>query len=331
MKNINIAVSTLLISQILYAGGYKIPESSLKATALSAGYVANSHGADASYYNPANLVDNDDIEQIDMGITYIGLPKSKFTSTVSPALNGESKKENFLVPNIHYSSKEIDGFRYGFSIVSPAGLSKRWDSAYQKASANEFTLQVIELNPTIAKKVNEKVSIGIGLRILHSSGVVKSDSTAMKNMGLAPASIARDMSGDSIDYGYNLAINYMVSSQIKLSSTYRSKVDLNLDGDAKLYLNGTKVYDGGSSVSVPVPSSFVVALAFKQDKTTYEIVYDKTFWSDYKTLDFEYSSSIHSALKSSFDDPITKDWKDRVTYRLGITHLYYDKVDLMFG
>ncbi|WP_245945635.1 OmpP1/FadL family transporter [Helicobacter didelphidarum] len=43
-----------------FANGFKIQEQSLNATALSSAYVAGARGADASYYNPANMGFNND-------------------------------------------------------------------------------------------------------------------------------------------------------------------------------------------------------------------------------------------------------------------------------
>ena len=51
----NIVLLSVLTSTILMAGGYKIPEVSLNAVALGAANVAHSNGADAAYYNPANM------------------------------------------------------------------------------------------------------------------------------------------------------------------------------------------------------------------------------------------------------------------------------------
>lgn len=47
-------LSLLSLSHI-YANGFKIQEQSLNATALSSAYIAGARGADASYYNPANM------------------------------------------------------------------------------------------------------------------------------------------------------------------------------------------------------------------------------------------------------------------------------------
>nr|WP_258864972.1 outer membrane protein transport protein [Helicobacter sp. MIT 14-3879] len=43
------------LSYFSFANGFKIQEQSLNATALSSAYVAGARGADASYYNPANM------------------------------------------------------------------------------------------------------------------------------------------------------------------------------------------------------------------------------------------------------------------------------------
>ncbi|PAF43543.1 outer membrane protein transport protein [Helicobacter sp. 11S02596-1] len=45
----------LLLSSFGFGNGFKIQEQSLNGTALSSAYVAGARGADASYYNPANM------------------------------------------------------------------------------------------------------------------------------------------------------------------------------------------------------------------------------------------------------------------------------------
>ena len=105
------------------AGGYAIPENSINATALSAAYVANAHGADAAYYNPAAMVYNDNANLLEVDATYIGLSKIHYAST-SGTYNIDSKSESFLVPTLHYTSKKLgdSNARIGFSLVAPAGL-----------------------------------------------------------------------------------------------------------------------------------------------------------------------------------------------------------------
>ena len=55
--------------------------------------------------------------------------------------SGESKNENILVPGMHFVSKAMGDFRWGMNVNVPGGLTKRWDTLFQKAFAEEFTLK----------------------------------------------------------------------------------------------------------------------------------------------------------------------------------------------
>jgi len=315
---------TLLSSSLLLASGWRIPEQSANSVALSGAYIANASGADSSYNNPANMSFNEDKHQAELSLMYIHLTSIEYKDNRSPLYNSDSKKENFIVPTTFLTSKDYDGIRYGLSITAPGGLSKRWDEAYAKTYAEEFTLEIVELNPVVSYLISDNLSIAGGLRFIYSNGVVKSD-------GGTTSPIKRDMEGNTIEYGYNLALSYRPTSDIKLAATYRSNIDLGEEGNAKLYLSGSKVYDGGSSVSVPLPAVLSLAVSYDVGDTTLELEYDKTYWSEYKTLDFEYDSTVPLALQTYFDAPKAKDWIDTDAFRLGLTHKYSNEVTLMAG
>ena len=319
-------------SSIVMAGGYKIPEQSLNSMALGAAYVAHTMGADTSYYNPANMAFMADKQYIEGGITLAVLPKNTYT-LIAP-VSGESEEENLVIPNFHYVSNAMGDFRWGVSLVAPGGLTKRWSTPYQKAFAEEFTLKIIELNPTISYKINDNFSIGGGIRIIYSEGVAKSDTTdgnAINPISF-PAAIVRDMKGDTIEFGYNLALAYKPTKDINMAVTYRSKIDLNEEGNALLTLNGTTVYDGKASISLPLPAALNIAISKTWENTfTLEFNYERTFWSAYKELDFEYGGANIAPLTATFDDPVARDWKDTNTFRLGATIQMNNKFTLMMG
>ncbi|NCD11543.1 MAG: transporter, partial [Epsilonproteobacteria bacterium] len=171
-QTLKVATLLSLSTATLFASGYRIPEQSLNSVALSAAYVASANGADASYYNPANMAFMAEGGYIETSLTYINLPKVDYTDS-NAARNGDSKEENFLLPNLHYVSPMVGNWRYGLSIVAPAGLSKRWDESYQMRSSEEFTLKVIEINPTASYKVNDAFALGFGLRGVYTTGVIK--------------------------------------------------------------------------------------------------------------------------------------------------------------
>ena len=314
-----IIVISAVAAATLMAGGYAIPESSINATALSAAYVANAHGADAAYYNPAAMVYNEDVNLLEVDMTYIGLSAIDFSGTTG---DYSSKKENFLVPSLHYASKKLgdNGARVGFSIVVPAGLSKRWENATPKATAEEFTLETVEFNPSMAIPISDTVSMGVGFRVISTSGVVKAK-------GTVPFNYSQNLTGDSIDYGYNLALNYRPVSNISLAVTYRSKIDLNVEGSADLV---SPVVNGNHAVSVTIPSPATLNLSAAYTfgtGTTIETVYTRTYWSAYENLNFEY---LNPTAEAVFGTIKPKNWENTNTYRLGLTQKY-DKWTAMAG
>lgn len=71
-----------IISPFAFGNGFKIQEQSLNGTALSSAYIAGARGADASYYNPANMgFDNDwgeDKSEFELATSLITIPGFKF-------------------------------------------------------------------------------------------------------------------------------------------------------------------------------------------------------------------------------------------------------------
>jgi len=314
---------SIVTSSFLMASGYRLPETSINSTALSAAYVANAHGADSSYYNPANMAFNENKDQLEVDLTYINLASIKYKDNTSALKDSSTKVENLYAPSAFFASKEYGNYRFGLALVVPGGLSKRWDDPYAKLYAEEFTLTIMEFNPSLSYKINDKFAVGAGARVIYSEGIVKSDGSGV---GIP---IKRDMKADTTEFGYNIAATYKPNKKSTISATYRSKVDLKERGNAKLYLSGTKLYDGGASVSIPLPAIASFAFSYDFGKTTVEFEYDKTYWSTYEDLDFEFSDSVPRALKGAFDDPKPRNWKNTNAFRLGVTHKYNSKLTLM--
>ncbi|HFC03499.1 MAG TPA: long-chain fatty acid transporter, partial [Nitratifractor salsuginis] len=238
----------------LNAAGYKLPEQSISSMALGAAYVAHTTGADTAYYNPANMAFMDPKSQfVEGALTLVHLPSIDFEGKqygLLPA-NGGTKVENIPVGHLFYVSPAFGNWRFGMSVSAPGGLSKRWDDPVQKLYAEEFTLKIIEANPSVSYRINDQWSIGAGLRMVYTDGTVKSDGT------VGGARVARDMTGDSIDWGYNLALSFRPTKDWNFAVTYRSNVNLTVDGSATLFYGSpvAPVYKGNASVKVPLPAT----------------------------------------------------------------------------
>lgn len=310
---------SVVASSVVMAGGWKIPEQSLNSMALGGAYVAHTSGADTNYYNPANMAYMDESKSyVEGGLTLAHLPSNVYT--LMDPFSGESETENILIPFFHYVAKPIGDFRWGVSMVAPGGLTKRWKSQPQKTFAEEFTLKIIELNPSMSYKVSDNFSVGAGLRLIYSEGVVRSS-----------GQVSRDMEGDTVEFGYNLAMTYKPTNDINLGVTYRSNINLEEEGSAKLYYGDALMYDGDASVEVPLPAALNVAISKTWNETfTLEFNYERTFWSEYENLDFEYGGANLGPLAPYFDAPQARNWNDTNTYRLGAT-IEIDKFTTMMG
>lgn len=329
-KIIKELVLSAVVSSAVMAGGYKIPEQSLNSMALGAAYVAHTTGADTNYYNPANMSFMDESKSyVEGGITLAHLPSNVYS--MGP-FSGESEVEDLPVPFLHYVAKPVGDFRWGISLTVPGGLTKRWKTPVQKASAEEFTLKIVELNPSMSYKIADNFSIGGGLRLIYSEGVVKSNSAELSAILQDPTkNVSRDMEGDTVEFGYNLALTYKLANDTNMALTYRSNVDLKEEGNAKLFAYAmdpaNNFYDGDASVTVPLPAALNAAISKTwNDQFTLEFNYERTFWSEYETLDFQYSTSL-----PLFDAPIVKNWENTDTFRLGATIKMDNRITAMMG
>jgi len=324
-----IALLSLVASSILMAGGYNIPETSTNAVALGAANIAHNHNnADAAYYNPAKMVFMSNENHFEADLTYIGLEKINYSGTVygKGPFSFSSEGEDYVIPTLHYVSGDLGhNLRVGLSLVSPGGLSKRWENSIATFTAKEFTLKTIELNPTLAWKIAPQVSVAAGFRVVKSSGVVKA-------AGVHPVlgKYSQDMNGDSIDYGYNLALAYNPTKDLEIGVTYRSRIDLTEEGDANLYSSNLGLLGNYvTAVTVPLPASLHIAAAYTlPTKTTVEFVYERIYWSAYHSLNFEYAYPLAEA---AFGTIRAKDWHNSNTYRLGMTQEISSNFSMMAG
>jgi long-chain fatty acid transport protein len=300
-----------------FGQGYKIPEQSLNATALSGAYVSHSNAADAAYYNPANMAFMGEEKHFELNLMYIHLTPVKYEGTFMglPADN-ESKREHFVLPQLYLVSEPLGNARIGLSINEPAGLAKRWSKPPQSYAAKTFDLKVIEVNPSVSYEILENLAVAAGVRFVYSEGIVQTDPMGPVDP-TNPESYGLDMKGDSWDLGYNLALSYKPFESWGMALTYRSKVDMTMEGAQKFNPGlepapGMTISAVSGSVTLPLPAVLTVATDYTiAESTTLEFVYERTFWSEYEKLTIEVGGS-----------PVVdaeKEWEDKNTFRLGVT------------
>lgn len=311
------------------ASGYRIPEQSVNSTARAGSYVAYTPGADASAYNPANMAWLENRGMIEADLTWIHLTSIEYTDNRTALYNGESEEENFLMPTVFAVSPDYNNWRVGFAVTAPAGLAKRWEDPFPKTFSEEFSLKVFDINPSLSYKFCDRFAIAAGARAVFAEGTVKSAGQVASGV-----IASRDLEGDAWEAGYNLALTVRPLEKMNLSVTYRSKVDLGIEGDARLYTSaGPSTYIGDSGVEIPLPAILAVAVSYTFfDRLTVELEYDRTYWSDYEYLDFTYPSALRNpVLAMAFDSPKDKHWQDSDAWRLSASYELNPNLTLMAG
>lgn len=319
----------LAASHPAYASGFRITNQSLGAVGLSGAHIASTPGPDASYYNPANMVFQPNQWRVETSLTLLDLPSITYKENRLPAMNGDSETELFFMPLIHAVSPEYGRLRFGFSLTYPYGLAKQWSQPYPAAFAEKFSLLTVEANPTVAVKINDWLSIGGGVSCIYGKGEVENTVHDDLPVDLSPlTSLNRSTEATDTQLGYNLALSMRPNESWSIAATYRSEVQLDLSGDGTLNAMlgpfPAATYAGATSIGLTLPAVFSLATSHTWDKLTVELGWDRTFWSSFKTLDFEYDTDLAATAFATFDTAIPKNWKDTNAYRLGLTYDWDD-------
>ena len=335
-----------------FASGYQLPDLSMNSTSKAGANIASANSADAAYTNPAAVSWLKDGWLAEVGTTYIHLTAVKYQDDYNPVNNGKSKVEDAIVPDIFIVSPEWRNMRFGFSITAPSGLAKRWNQPYPATFASKFALSVIDFNPTVTYAITDKLSVAGGLRFLYASAMIMSNGMIMSE-GPIDINASRTLDAEAYGYGYNLAIDYKASKEWNFAATYRSQVNLNFKGDSTLTSDVLEsgqplpstmfgalglpdgmraAIDTKGRVTAINPAVLALSTAYSWDKFTIELTVDRTFWSGYNQLNFNYDQSLaaYPVLAEVFG-PVEKNYKDSNAIRLGLEYKITQPLTLMAG
>ena len=326
-----VLLSIVATCSLLNAGGYKVPEQSADSLGLAASNVAFSFGADAAYFNPANMMFLDGRHHVESTLGWFHINSLDFKTDSGKTYS--SKKFDSLAGTFSFVSPELyENWRFGLALAVPAAVGISWEDPETAFTGKRFKLQVVELNPTVAYRINDKLAIALGARGVYTKGKIASD------FGVG----YREIQGDAINYGYNVALTYRPIEELSFAVTYRSKVNLELKGSTDADFNvplAAISYHGKTRVEIPLPAQLVLATGYKFSDFTLLLAYERTYWSKFKDYDFEFGdkTAAHTNppfgrfFKAMMDDPVVKNAKDSNTYRIGLAYDVNDKLRLMAG
>ncbi|WP_280550073.1 OmpP1/FadL family transporter [Halomonas sp. 11-S5] len=336
--------STTLIASQAAASGFQVREQSAKtlANALS-NAAAGAEDASFMAYNPA-AIGNIDGNQVVGGVAYIDAnfdlqDAEAYPTGTSPLLSydrGGSRQggETAVVPSFAAKTQLNEQFDLGLAIYAPYGLSTKYDEDWVgRYHAIETELKTIDFQPTLNYRATDRLNLAVGLRAQYvdatlSNAVDFGSAAALK--GDPRAIPGRDdvigtVEGDDWGYGYTLGALFQVTDKTRLGASYRSKIDLTLEGDVGF--SGTTAYssaavanesdpritDKGGKADLTTPASLNLGVYHQlTDRLALMANAEWTEWSSFDELVVEFEDGTNS--------PTTENWEDTWAFSVGANY-----------
>lgn len=331
------------------AAGFALIEQSVSGLGNAfAGGAASAEDATTIFFNPAGMTRVP--SQFIAGVHFIS-PSAKFhdegSSRINPLIgslgtnNGGDGGVNALVPNLYYLRKLGEKSAFGLGINVPFGLGTEYPSDWiGRYHAIKSDMRTININPSFAYKVTDKLSIGAGVSAQYikaelSSAVDQKLILASAGAPVGVWSVATDayssLEGDGWGYGYNAGLMYEFSKDTRFGLAYRSRVQQSLEGDIKftnihaLIAANPNLKNRSVTADVDLPETASASL-YSKVTPKLAVMADVTWtkWSRFKELRVK-------STNGASDIVTTENWDDNYRYSLGLSYYATDKTTYRFG
>ncbi|PIY28945.1 MAG: long-chain fatty acid transporter, partial [Comamonadaceae bacterium CG_4_10_14_3_um_filter_60_42] len=218
----------------------------------------------------------------------------------------------------------------GLGVGAPFGLKTEYDNPWVGAAqATLFDVKTYNINPSVAYKVNDQVSVGAGLNWQRlTAEYLRQVAVVSQVTSVSP--LALDLSGDS--WGWNVGALFTVSPATKVGVSYRSTVKYDLTGDINIIgpsaeLNAKR--SSGAKASLDLPDTFILSGTHQlSDKVQLLGDISWTGWSSIPKLDVIRTSGPDAGNTAQTLDT---DFRDTTRVAVGVNYQYRGDLKLKFG
>ena len=337
-----VAASLALGATSARGAGFQVNEHSAVNTGRVSSVTATVDDPSAIFHNPAGLTNVQGTE-FQAGVTLIR-PRGTYTGPGLPSTNpgGGDVTQNanspmVPVPNAYVARALSDKAFVGFGFYAPYGLGISWedpDNFAGRTVVKELSLRSFFLTPSIALRLSENVSVGVGVSLVPATVYLRRTlGSADNGQVLFPRDVYSregelEVSGSAFGVGANAGIQVTLIENLKLGFAFRSAVDLAFSGNAKFHLPGelpTEVRanfpDQEGTADITLPHSFAFGVGWVQGGLTLEASTQITLWTSYDELRLNFSSGRPTPSSAS-----PRDWTTVPMFRLGGQYAFDDMV-----
>ncbi|MCP5421172.1 MAG: outer membrane protein transport protein [Gammaproteobacteria bacterium] len=351
LSRVAIIASVLCYADSGQAGAFQVTElCGLCQGVRNAGQAAAADSGATVFFNPAGLTYRKG-RQADISLhTLFG--KFEFQDNQSTnAIGGQpigrysnDGAEPAFIPNLYYTQEINENLTFGVGLTTPYGLLTEYDKHWiGRYNAIKSELATTNINPSLGYKINDKLSVGAGLMLQY----IEADLTSAVDFGaigfllgipgVTPSTPAFDgfnqLTGDDWGLGWNLGLLFEPQPGTRLGISYRSGVNLNLEGQARITVPDSiaSVVPGLSSrrenATVDFTSPAILMLGAYHEINERWAIMAGAWWTDWSQFD-----EIRIKFKDGSPDAVQpENWHDSWRYQLGVSYQYSPQWTLRAG
>jgi long-chain fatty acid transport protein len=363
--------SFALVPAIAGASGFALLEQSASRLGTAfAGTAAAADDATTVYFNPAGMTELRAPEGA-LSASGIGIGSEFRNGSSVPAFaqplggNGGDAGDWNFVPAAYFVLPVGDSLAFGLGVNAPFGLKlvyeQGWIGRFQ-ALHNEIT--TLNFNPSVAWRINERISIGAGVNYQRLDAELTNDinysaviaqavqqlilgglppSTGAAVIAANPAKSGRArVRGDDDAWGFNVGALFDLSDSTRLGVSYRSSIDYEVQGTidfdaptgndalsnsiiALASAPGAPLSSGPIKVDLELPDSATLSLQHRfADKFAVLADVAWTGWSSVQELRIVRDSGTTVSVTP-------ERWRDTWRYAVGGTYAMNDRLTLRAG
>jgi long-chain fatty acid transport protein len=337
------------------SGGYQLNEQNARAVGMGGAFVATASDPSAIYFNPAGLAFQNGINVLG-GINFI-MPSQTFDgSGTQMAVQTKTNSQVFTPFNVYGSYQVNDQIVVGLGIYNPFGLGTQWPDKWGQAlngiyvgsaSSVNASIATYYFNPTIAYKINDQLSVGLGVSYVY--GTVSMSQTNPSPFG---GYFKSQLDGTGNGFNANIGVMYKPTDQLSFGLSYRmtTKIDFsgnatftNIDVPTTVYLPSppypaglsywnavSSKYPGGTgTATLPMPGNLYLGVAYQlQPDLRVEGDFQWVQWSSYDQLQINLTPAVTGGQGNTTS---IKNWNDGYLFRIGAEYTINDQWTVRAG
>jgi long-chain fatty acid transport protein len=297
------------VSASVSAAGFQLNEQSTSGLGRAfSGDAAIADNASAISRNPALGVLFKD-SQISLGATYID-PNIDVEGTtsigeISISETSDDIAPSAVVPYGYFTAPIKDNISFGLALNSYFGLKTDYSDDFPALSlANDAEITAIYVTPSLAWKIDELFSIGVGLNIVSVDASISSSIPNTSNDVLS-------LEGSDGNHGWHIGMAWTVNNSLNIGLSHRSTIDLKLSGTAR---SDVQNFQSGAKLNFELPSTTELSAAYNiTPHWLLSFTAAETSWTSFQGLEAYLETGTMLEVSNA-------KWEDSRRYALGITY-----------